>query len=138
MGRPTPSIPGVVRTLESYRAWRNKGRDKKTIEEKREAVIRGIERGMRGERGAPRLERFDPQQGAPVVRVLYAAHPLPIFGGKPFAVIDPEADREKLWGAVIEQIRAGVYDEQIEAVARKVYRSLKRKRAAVSKAAPGP
>jgi hypothetical protein len=137
MGRQTPSIPGVVRPLDSYRAWKKKGQDKKTIEEKREAVIRGIERGVRGERGAPRLEQFDPQQGAPVVRVLYAAQPLPIFGGRPFAVIDPEADREKLWGAVIEQIRAGAFDEQIEAVARKVYRSLKRKRAA-SKAATSP
>ena len=71
-----------------------------------------------------------------MIRVLYASHPLPIFDGETAAVIDPECDRGKLWGAIIEEIRAGAYDAEIEDVARKIPRSLERKRAAL-KAASG-
>lgn len=91
---------------------------------------------MKGEKGAPSLEYPDPAQGGPVIRVLYASHTLPIFDGKPHALIDPACDRQVLWGGIIEQIRDGVYDQEIEAVAKKVAASLEKKRTAL-KAAPG-
>ena len=122
-------LPGVVKPLAGYGGW-TKGSDKKTIEEKRESVVRSIERSLKGTRGAPKLERFDPVQKITVVRVLYAAHPLPIFDGENFAVIQPDCDRAALWNAVIEQIREGRFDREIEAVASKVYQSLERKRQA--------
>jgi hypothetical protein len=135
MSRSREVIPGVIKPLGNYQGWK-KGHEKKTIEDKRQAVIRGIERSLRGEKGAPRLERFDRVQAAPVIRVLYASHPLPIFDGEPSAVIDPECDRGRLWGAILEEIRAGAYDAEIEDVARKIPRGLERKGAAL-KAASG-
>jgi hypothetical protein len=75
------AIPGIVESLKDYRGWenKNKGHGKRTIEQKREAVIRGIERSLRGERGAQKLEHLDREQGRPVIRVLYASYPLPPF-----------------------------------------------------------
>lgn len=123
-------LPGVIKPLAGYRGWNKGGNQKRSIEEKREAVVRGIERSLRGVKGSPKLEVFDPLQKLPVIRVLYASHPLPIFEGENFAVIQPDCDRAALWGAVIEQIREGRFDREIEAVASKVSRSLERKRQA--------
>jgi hypothetical protein len=121
-------LPGIVRPLAEYRGWGKKSDAKRSIEEKREVVVRGIQRSLRGEKGAASLERFDPVQGAHVVRVLYCSHPLPIFDGQKFAVIEADCDRAALWGAVVEQIRAGRFDREIEAVATKVCRSLEKTR----------
>lgn len=123
-------LPGVVKPLAGYRGWSKRANDKRSIEEKREVVVRGIERSLRGEKGAASLERFDPVQKLHVIRVLYASHALPIFEGEKFAAIQPECDRSALWNAVIEQVRAGRFDREIEAVAAKVSRSLERKRQA--------
>lgn len=123
----TSKIPGLVRPLDHYRAWK-KNPDRKSTAEKREVVIRGIERALRGEPKAPSLERFDYEQKAPVIRVLYASTPLPIFDGKESAVIDPACDRQKLWGAIIGLIRSGAYDAEIEAVARRLREGLERNR----------
>ena len=77
------------------------------------------------------IEGYDPEQKAPVIRVLYGNLPLPIFDGQPLAIIDPQADRETLWGAIIDRIRAGAFDAQIEAVAGEIYgKTLKPKAAA--------
>ena len=130
----TDRIPGLVRPLDNYPAW-NKGQNRKTIAEKREVVVRGIERSIRGEHRARSLERFDHEHQAPVIRVLYASHPLPIFDGKTSAVIDPACDRAALWGTVIELIRGGTFDAEIEAIARRVYRSLELERKPPRKAA---
>lgn len=123
-------LPGVVRPLAEYREWGKKDGEKRSIEEKREVVVRGIERSLRGEKGGYRLERFDPVQGGNVVRVLYCSHPLPIFDGEKFAVVQADCDRAALWGAVIEQLRAGRFDREIEAVAAKVYHTLEKTRRA--------
>ena len=106
--------------------WGKKGGEKRTIEEKREVVVRGIERSLRKEKGGYGLERYDPVHGVHVVRVLYCSHPLPIFDGEKFAVIQADCDRAALWGAVVEQIRAGRFDREIEATAAKVRRSLEK------------
>lgn len=123
-------LPGVVRPLAEYRGWRKKSSEKRTIEEKREVVVRGIERSLRGEKGAVSLERYDPVQGVHVVRVLYCSHPLPIFDGEKFAVVQADCDRAALWGAVIEQLRAGRFDREIEATAARVHRSLEKRQQA--------
>src|SRR3954470_14736375 len=131
---PKETIPGVIGPVANDRGWR-KGRGGKSIEAKRESVIRGIERSLRGEKGAPRLEQFDPVEGVPVIRVLYASHALPIFDGEISAAIDPGCDRAELWRAIIEQIRSGAFDAPIEAVAARVYRSIGRKRQGLPRAA---
>lgn len=121
--------PGVVRPLANYRGWRKQGGNvKRSIEEKREAVIRGIDRWLKREKGAPALEYFDPEQRTPVIRVLYAAKPLPIFEGEPFAVIDPECDRKTLWAGISDEIRRGAHDGAIEEVARGFALALERNR----------
>jgi hypothetical protein len=81
---------------------------------------------LKGATRAPTLERFDEEQQAPVIRVLYGTTPLPIFDGAEQAVIAPEADREELWAALIARIRAGDYDREIEAVAAAIYRTTRR------------
>jgi hypothetical protein len=125
MGNHKAVFPGVVTPLHGYHGW-NKGQEKRSIAQKREVLIRGIERSLRRDKGAPRLEHFDHAQGAPVIRVLYASHPLPIFAGETAALIDPHCDRGQLWGAIIDQIRAGTYDAEIEEVAQRVSRSIRR------------
>ena len=129
--RPTRrALPGMLRPLKGYGGWKKEGKHRKrTIEEKREAVIRGLERSLRGEKGASTLEQFDPKLGTPVIRVLYASRALPIFDGEAFAAIDPQCDRGQLWGAVIEELRAGAYDREIEEVAGELSRTLETKRA---------
>ena len=121
------SLPGVIRPAANASRWAKK-RHRRTAQEKRETVVRGIERSLRGEPGAPRLERFDPEEGGPVIRVLYASHPLPIFDGRTAAVIEPGCDREALWQAVIDRVRSGACDREIVATAARVYASIARKR----------
>ncbi len=128
-------LPGV-RPLPNYRGWKRVGHQaKKTIEEKRESVVKGIERALRGEKGAQRFEQFDHEHGTPVIRVLYANQALPIFDGQTTAAIDPTCDRAELWRAVIEQIRAGDFDREIEQAASNAYQSLRQKRQAPPRAA---
>lgn len=117
------SIPGVVRPTEAYRSTQGKG-GPKPIQEKREVVIRSIERFRRGDPRSYRLEQFDHEIGAPVIRVLYGSVPLALFDGKPAAVIDPKADRDKLWDAIIEQVRAGEFDQVIEQATQQMLRSI--------------
>ena len=118
------SLPGVLKAAGNDRPW-GPAKGKKPLEEKRAVILRTIERHLRGEKGAPKLERFDPAHRAPVIRVLDGNDPLPMFDGQPRAVIDPEADRETLWGAILEHLRAGLYDAEIEQVARKIYQATK-------------
>src|SRR4051794_31554557 len=98
------TIPGLLRPLKNYRGWKKPG-DRKSIEAKRQVVIRGIERYLKGEKRASSLEYIDPAQGAPVIRVLYASHALPIFDGETHALIDQACDRHALWDGIIELIR---------------------------------
>lgn len=123
------AAPGIVRPLANSRGWRKGRNDSRTIEEKRESVIRGIERWLRKEKGAACLEQFDPSEGAPVIRVLYASKPLPVFNGSPFAIIDPACDRDKLWAGVIDEIRGGAHDRAIAEVARSLASPLEKRRA---------
>ena len=118
------ALPGVVKAAGNDRPW-GTAQGKKPAEEKREVILHAIERPLRGERGAQKLERFDPAHQAPVIRVLDGNDPLPIFDGQPRAVLDPEADRETLWGAIIEHLRAGLDDAEMEQVARKIDQTTK-------------
>ena len=52
MSRPKEVLPGVIKPLRDYRGWK-KGQEKKTIEEKRQAVIRGSS-ARSGARKGPR------------------------------------------------------------------------------------
>lgn len=131
-------LPGIVKPLAGYQGWDKRSSDGKSIEEKRESVVRGVERFRRGEKGAASLERFDPAQKLHVVRVLYCSRALPIFNGEKFAVIKPDCDRSALWNAVIEQIRAGRFDREIEEVATTVYQSLGKKQQAIKTAQRPP
>lgn len=117
------AIPGIVRPAEGFRSTDRKNQPK-TIEEKRQTAIRSIERYLGGDKGAPKLEQFDPAQNAPVIRVLYGSAALPIFDGKPAAVIDPKADRKALWKAIADKIRQGEFDAEIEQVSRQMIRNL--------------
>lgn len=108
-------IPGIIRPTEGFRSTDRKDQPR-TIEEKRATVIRTIERHRHGEKGAARLEQYDSEQKAPVIRVLYGSTALPIFDGHAAAVIDPQTDRDALWQAIIARIEAGEYDQEIDAV----------------------
>jgi hypothetical protein len=128
MSQKTQEIPGIVRPLKDYRGWRNKGtHHARSIEAKREAVIRGIERSLRGEKGGAKLEHYDPDSRTTVIRVPYAALSLPIFDGEPFAAIDDRCDRGTLWGAIIERIRSGAHDREIQEAATLLSQSMKKK-----------
>jgi len=69
MGNQKGIFPGVVKPLHGYHGWK-KGQQRRTIEQKRQVVIRGIERSLHRDNRAPRLEQFDHAQGAPIIRVL--------------------------------------------------------------------
>jgi hypothetical protein len=108
------AIPGIIRLTEGFRSTDGKNQPK-TIEEKRATIIHNIERYLRGEKGASRLEMFDYEEKAPVIRVLYGSQALPIFDGQPAAIIEPDADRDALW-PIISRFEAGEYDQAIEEV----------------------
>ena len=110
-----PAIPGIVRPADGFRSTDGKNQPR-TIEEKRATVIRNIERYRNREKGAARLEFYDHEQKAPIIRVLYGSTALPIFDGQPAAVIDPKADRDAIWDAIISRIDSGEYDREIEEV----------------------
>jgi hypothetical protein len=109
------TIPGLIRPTDGFRST-DRENQPKTIEQKRATVIRNIERYRNGEKGAARLELYDSEQKAPVIRVLYGSAALPIFDGHPAAVIDPDADRDALWEAITSRVAAGDYDQAIKEV----------------------
>ena len=106
------AIPGIIRSAEKFPSTDGPG----SIEKKRATIIRSIERFLRKEPRGPRLEQYDAEQNATMIRVLYGSATLPIFDGKPAAVIDPKADRVALWAAIIDKVKAGDFDREIEAV----------------------
>jgi hypothetical protein len=124
MSKAKGTIPGA-RPLEQYdwRPARSKG--PKTIEDRRQSVINAIDRSLRGEKGAPRLEQVGPD-GKIVVRVIFAGNVLPLFDGKPYAEISGDCVRQDLWRSIKDEIRSGAVDGAIEEIARKVSQSLKR------------
>lgn len=89
---------------------------------------RGIERFRQGLRPCYRLEAYDHDQQAPIIRVLYGTVPLAIFDGQAAAVIDPDADRDALWDAIVDKIQNGEFDEEIERVADGMLRSIREAR----------
>jgi hypothetical protein len=119
-----PSIPGILRPTAGFRSSSSSG-GPRSIQDKRDAVIRSIERFLSGQKGAARLEVYDSELQAPVIRVLYGTMALPVFDGQPAAVIDPEVNRQELWNAIIERLRAGDYDQEIEFVTQVMVQSLK-------------
>ena len=119
------TIPGILRPTAGFRSTDRKNQPR-TIEEKRSILIRGIERYRLGQKGATRLEQYDHEQKAPVIRVLYGSTALPIFDGQAAAVIDPDADRDALWESIIGRIAAGDYDREIEEVSCKILSNLRR------------
>jgi hypothetical protein len=121
-------IPGIIRPTEGFHSTAGKDQPK-TIQEKRATVIRNIERHRTGEKGAARLEMYDIEQKAPVVRVLYGSNALPIFDGQAAAVIDPNVDRDALWEAIITRIDAGEYDQVIEEVSSIMLNNLRQAKA---------
>lgn len=127
-------IPGIVRPTEAFRSTDRKSQPK-TIEEKRQTVIRTIERYRRGEKGAATLEHYDSEQKAPVIRLLYGSAALPIFDGKPAAIIDPKTDRDALWDAITAEIEAGAFDEAIEQVSQALLKGLNEARERKARAA---
>jgi hypothetical protein len=54
--------------------------------------------------------------------------PCPLFDGEPFAAIDPRCDREELWRAIIAELRAGTFDDEISAVSRQLAAGLETNR----------
>ena len=96
--------PGTVRPLANFQGWQKGRSDRRTIGEKSEGVVRGIERWLGKGKGAASLEQLDPAEGVPVIRVLYASKSLPLFNGSSFAVIDPACDRQKFWAAIIDEV----------------------------------
>jgi hypothetical protein len=109
------TIPGIISPHVGFRSTDGKNQPK-TIEEKRATVIRNIERHRRGEKGAAKLEMYDYEHKAPVIRVLYGSTALAIFDGQPAALIEADADRDALWEAIITRIDAGEFDREIEEV----------------------
>lgn len=104
-----------MKPLKDKEGWRRgPSHSRKPIQEKREVVVRGIERALEGGKNAQRMERFDPEWGRPVIRVLYGGRPSPIFDGETSAAINPECDRAALWRGVIDRIRGGEFDREIE------------------------
>jgi hypothetical protein len=132
MSKAKGTIPGA-RPLEQYdwRPARSKG--PKTIEDRRQSVINAIDRSLRGTKGAPRLEQVG-SDGTPMIRVMYAGQPLPVFDGKPYAAISRDCDRAELWRAVKDEIRSGAVDGAIDDIARRVSLALERKRATMLQA----
>lgn len=120
-------IPGIIRPTGAFRTTDGKEQPK-TIEEKRSTILRTIERFRRGEKGSARLEGYDYEQKASVIRVLYGSAPLPIFDGQAAAVIEPQADRDALWEAIISRIEAGDYDKEIEEVSKVMLNNLRQAR----------
>jgi hypothetical protein len=121
-------IPGIIRPTDGFRSTDAKNHPR-TIEEKRATVIRNIERHRSREKGAGRLEMYDYQQKAPVIRVLYGSTALPIFDGQPAAVIQPDADRDALWEEIITRIESGEYDRAIQEVASTMLNNLRQAQA---------
>jgi hypothetical protein len=120
-------MPGL-KPLKDYQGWRKgSSRSRKPIREKREAVVRGIERALEGGKNAQRMERFDPERGTSVIRVLYGGRPLPIFDGETSAAVEPDCDRAALWRSIIDRVRGGEFDREIEETAMKVYLATRRK-----------
>lgn len=130
------AIPGIIRPTEGFKSTDRKNQPK-SIEEKRETAIRFIERYRRGEKGVPKLESYDQEQGGPVIRVLYGSMPLPIFDGMPAAIIDPKTDRDAMWDAIIAGFRSGAYDDALERVSREMVESLNAARAKKAAGANG-
>jgi hypothetical protein len=72
---------------------------------------------------------YNYEQKAPVSRVLYGSFALPIFEGQPAAVIDPDADRDALWEAIVTRTNAGEYDQAIEEVSSMILSNLRQAQA---------